>query len=194
MSPAATKEAASLLAQAARGDTSAAAEFLPLVYDDLRKLAARYLRRERRGHTLEPTALVNEAYVHLVRKKHVDWRSRTHFFAVAAREMRHVLVDHARRRSAGKRGGGLQRVPLASTIVDPRENRAIDLIDLAEALEKLSELDPRASAVFELRFFGGLTASRVASELGVSQRVVEEDWRTARAWLRRALRPRSGSG
>ncbi len=162
---------------------------MPLVYDELRSLARRYMRSERREHTLQPTALVHEAYLRLVDRPRVDWRGRTHFFAVGARVMRHLLIDHARGRGRKKRGGGRYRVTLTDwraaggeAGLDPGE-----LLDLDAALEKLARVDEREARVVELRFFAGLTVAEVAHALGVSKRTVEQDWTHARAWLRREL-------
>ncbi len=166
-----------------------AEELLPLVYERLRSLARRMIARERPGHTLQPTALVHEAYLKLVDQSRVDWRGRTHFFAVGARAMRRLLVDHARGRHRAKRGGGWARVTLAEGIPSFGEGGldADQLLDLDEALTRLAVLDAREAEVVELRFFGGLTVPEVAHLLGVSQRTVEGDWTHARAWLRREL-------
>jgi RNA polymerase sigma factor (TIGR02999 family) len=164
-------------------------ELLPLVYDELRLLAKRYLSRERPGHTLQATALVHEAYLRLVDQTRVDWQGRTHFFAVGARVMRNLLIDHARARGRVKRGGDLRRVTLAEGLTpsargdfDPEQ-----LLALEESLERLARLDERQARVVELRFFGGLTVPEVAHLLGVSRRTVEGDWTHARAWLKREL-------
>jgi RNA polymerase sigma-70 factor (ECF subfamily) len=171
------------------GDKPSAEELLPIVYDELRRLAARYLSGERPGHTLQPTALVHEAYIKLVDMTRVDWQGRTHFFAVGARVMRNLLIDHARGRGRAKRGGKLQRVTLAGN-VQPFGGAELDLDRLLvvdEALQRLAELDERQARVVELRFFGGLTVPEVSQLLGVSQRTVEGDWTHARAWLLREL-------
>jgi RNA polymerase sigma factor (TIGR02999 family) len=170
-------------------DRASAEELLPLVYDELRQLARRYLNRERPGHTLQPTALVHEAYIKLVDQSRVDWQGRTHFFAVGARVMRNLLIDHARAKGRAKRGGGRHRVTLAEGMT-PFASGELDvdqLLAVNEGLERLAELDPRQAKVVELRFFGGLTVPEVALVLGVSQRTVEGDWTHARAWLRREL-------
>ncbi len=179
-----------LLSEAVEGSTSALDRLAPIVYHDLRERAARYLKRERPGHTLQPTALVNEVYVRLVNQKEVDWKGRTHFLAVASRAMRRILTDHARGKGRAKRGGGFRRVTLDG-IAGPGESREIDLVDLDQALERFAALDPRASRVVELRFFGGLSDDEAARALGVSPRTVRGDWATARAWLGRALRGRT---
>jgi RNA polymerase sigma factor (TIGR02999 family) len=160
---------------------------LPLVYDELRALAGHYLAGERPGHTLQPTALVHEAFVRLAQQSRVDWQGRTHFLAVGAQAMRRILIDHARGRGRERRGGAARRVPLEG--LDPAAPvPAADLLALGEALERLAALDPRQARVVELRCLGGLSMDEVAAELGVSKRTVEGDWKMARAWLRRALR------
>ena len=158
-------------------------------------LARAYLGRERPGHTLQPTALVNEAYIKLVDQTQVDWQGRTHFFAVGARVMRNLLIDHARGRGRAKRGGAWHRVTLAESLTPfTRGELDVDqLLALNEALERLAELDERQGRVVELRFFGGLTVPEVATVLGVSTRTVEGDWTHARAWLRRELSRGAGS-
>jgi len=159
------------------------------VYAELRKLAASYLARERPGHTLQATALANEAYLRLIEQSRVAWRGRTHFFAVAAQAMRRVLVDHARSRLREKRGGGLERVTFVEDISPAlgTEYNLEELIALDEALTKLAELDPRQARLVEQRFFGGLSVEEAAAELGVSTRTAEGDWLHAKAWLNRAL-------
>lgn len=173
------------------GDRRAKAdELFHEVYGDLRRLARRMMLRERPGHTLEPTGLVHEAYMKLVDQSRVDWRGQTHFFAVGARVMRRLLVDHARQRAALKRAGDRQRVTLSDSLglADRRGGLSFeDLLTLDSALNRLGELDPRAADVVELRFFGGLSSAEVAEVQGVSQRTVEGDWAHARAWLRREL-------
>jgi RNA polymerase sigma factor (TIGR02999 family) len=175
-----------LLEQMADGDAEAAESLMPLVYDRLRLLAKKLLAQESPSHTLQPTALVNEAYLRMVGQTQVDWKGKTHFFAIGARMMRRILVDHARRRLSKKRGSGGHRIELAEDLcVSHRNNEDIMAID--QALEKLSALDPRQAQVVELRFFGGLTVDEVAEVLGVSKRTVESDWTMLRAWLRREL-------
>jgi len=169
---------------------SAPDDLLPVVYDELRRLAARYLRGQRGGHTLQPTALVHEAYLRMAKGGALPLDDRTHFFALAARAMRQVLVDHARRRAAVKRGGDPERVTLDDTLEIGRggeEKRRLDLLALNEALERLS---PRQCRVVELRYFAGLTIAEAAESLGVGTRTVEDDWALARAWLQRRLRRR----
>jgi len=170
-----------------RGDSSALDTVAQIVDRELRRLAASYLRRERPGHTLQPTALVNEAFLRLMGQgDHVDWESRSHFIAIAARHMRQILVDHARRRGAGKRGAGATMVSLddAPASTDPP---SADLLALDEALEKLAEADPRKARAMELKYFGGLEMAEIATVLDVSIKTVEKDVRMAGAWLRAAL-------
>ena len=176
----------SVLEAADRGEAIRADELLPLVYDDLRSLARRYLARENAGHTLQPTALVHEAWVRLVDQSRVQWKGRTHFFAIGAQAMRRVLVDHARGRLRDKRGGGRPRVELREDVALASE-RDEDVLAVDEALEKLARLDERQARIVELRFFGGLSVEEVAEVLGVSKRTVEAEWTMLRAWLRREL-------
>lgn len=164
------------------GDASAEADLLPLIYDDLRMRAARYLRQERHNHTLQPTALVNEAYLRLADQRHVDWQDRAHFFAIAAKMMRRVLLDSARKHKSEKRGGG-QAVVSLEVLEDLPALALPDLLPLDEALNGLAKLDPERAQVVELRFFGGLTVEETAAVLGCSTATVVRQWRTARAWL-----------
>jgi RNA polymerase sigma factor (TIGR02999 family) len=166
---------------------------VPALYGELRALAGKLLQEERRGHTLEPTALVHEAYLRLAGAKDLGCESREQFLAWAARVMRQVLVSHARARKRQKRGGGAQRVPLDEVLVRFEES-ASDLESLDEALDDLARLDPRKSRMVELRFFGGLTNEEVATVLGISRATVERDWRFVRAWLRARLGGGEGSG
>jgi RNA polymerase sigma factor (TIGR02999 family) len=170
----------------AAGDASPVERLFPLVYDALRKLAGRYLKAEKAGHTLSPTALVHEAYLKLVDQRHVRWHGRTHFFAVGAQVMRRILVDHARHKHRLKRGGERARIRLEEHIALSPE-RDEDLLAVDEALGKLAQVDPRQAAIVELRFFGGLSVAEVAEVLGVSKRTVEGEWTMVRAWLRREL-------
>lgn len=176
-----------LLNKAGDGDESAVNRLMPLVYDELRALAESCLQSERPDHTLQATALVNEAYLRLVKQEEVEWKNRSHFFAVAAQAIRRILVDHARTHGRAKRGGGRQRVKLDEDIA-VREERELDLVALDEAMEKLAALNERQARIVELRFFGGLGLKEVAEFLGVSPRTVDGDWSMARAWLRRELR------
>jgi RNA polymerase sigma factor (TIGR02999 family) len=168
------------------GDQQALDELTPLVYEELRNRAARYLRRERPGHTLQTTALIHEAYLRLVDARDVHWQSRAHFFAIAANLMRRILVDHARRRDAGKRGGLQVRLPLDDALAAADETD-VDLLAVDEALDRLVAFDPQQARVVELRFFSGLTVDETAAVLGVSPKTVKRDWSVARAWLRREI-------
>ena len=168
------------------GDEQALDRLIPLVYDELRQQAARYLRRERNGHTLNTTALVNEAYLRLVQAKEVRWQGRAHFFAIAANLMRRILVDHARRRDAEKRGGSNIRLTLDETIALAKESD-VDLLAIDEALDKLATIDEMQARIVELRFFSGLSVEETAAALGVSPKTVKRDWSVARAWLRREI-------
>ena len=170
------------------GDEHALEMLMPVVYDDLRRQAARYLRRERPGHTLQTTGLIHEAFLRLVNQRRVRWQNRAHFFAIAAQLMRRILVDHARGRAAGKRGGSQIRMPLDEEVAANKE-RNIDLVELDEALTRLAALDERQSRIVELRFFSGLTVDETAEVLGVSAGTVKNDWSMAKAWLRREMRP-----
>lgn len=167
------------------GDRQALDKLTPIVYEELRRLARHYMRGERPGHSLQTTALVNEAYLRLVDYQRMQWQNRAHFFAVSAQAMRRILVDHARRRNL-KRGRGLQRVSLDDTAVVATEREA-DLVKLDDALRALAETDPRKARVVELRFFGGLSVEEVAEVLKVSPVTVMRDWSTARAWLYREM-------
>jgi RNA polymerase sigma-70 factor (ECF subfamily) len=177
--------------EGARRPASAETLF-PVVYNELRRLARGYMSRERSGHTLQPTALVHEAYLKLVDQTRADWRGRTHFFAVGARVMQRLLVDHARERGAHKRGAGWRRVTLAGAFGSAPDGLGPErLLDLNAALERLAALDEREARVVTLRYFGGLTVEQVAEVLGVSRRTVDSDWRHAQAWLKHEL---SGQG
>jgi RNA polymerase sigma-70 factor (ECF subfamily) len=175
-----------ILERISRGDEEAVDLLVPLVYDELRGLARRYLARELPGHTLQPTALVHEAFLRLAGASEIPWQDRAHFVGVAARAMRQVLVSHAVRRKAAKRGGGWTRIPLDDAVA-LFESPSIDIVALDRALEELSAVDPRQCRVVELRFFGGLTVAEVAKVLRVSPRTVEREWTFARAWLRRKI-------
>jgi RNA polymerase sigma-70 factor, ECF subfamily len=165
------------------GNRGASEQLFALVYDDFRKLAGMYLKRERAGHTLQPTALVHEAYLKLIDQTRVEWHGKTHFFAVGAQAMRRILVDHARRRNRLKHGGGRYRICLNEGLaLSPQKDE--DLLAVDEALQKLTTVDPRQATIVELRFFGGLSVEEVAEVLGVSKRTVEKEWTMVRAWLR----------
>ena len=165
------------------GDREAEERLISQVYAELKHLAGNYLRQERGSHTLEPTALVHEAYLRLMRQTRVPWQGRTHFFATASRVMRHILVDHARARAAARRGGVQQQLTLDELMITFR-NRSIDVLGLDEALKRLTTFDARQGRIVELHFFGGLTFEEIAFILRVSERTVKRDWGMARAWLR----------
>lgn len=178
-----------LLAQADAGDPAASAQLMEVVYDELRRLAASYLRQQNSDHTLQPTALVHEAFLKLVDQTGAGgagYRGRSHFFATAARAMRQILIDHARAKNADKRGGAWQRLTLDEGLM-PSGWSTVDMVALDDALKALAELDERQARMVEMRFFGGLSVDEVAVVLGISKSTVEEDWRMARAWLSRRL-------
>lgn len=177
-----------LLLQWNEGRHGVLEQLMPVVEAELRKLAAGYMKGERADHTLQPTALVNELYLRLVDRKRVSWTCRTHFFAFAATTMRRILTDHARARSADKRGGAETTLSLDEAVGLP-ETRDVEVVALDDALDDLAKLDPRQSRVVELRFYVGLKLDEIAVVLGVSAATVHRDWITARAWLHRRLRP-----
>ena len=174
-----------LLKEWSDGDQSAFDELTPLVYEELRQQAARYLRRERAGHTLQTTALIHEAYLRLVDAKDVHWQSRAHFFAIAANLMRRILVDHARKRDAEKRGG--TQILLTLNDVFAAQETDVDLLAIDEALDRLAKIDAQQAQIVELRFFSGLTVEETAAALSISPKTVKRDWSVARAWLRREI-------
>jgi RNA polymerase sigma factor (TIGR02999 family) len=175
-----------LLLEWGDGDERARDEMLPLVYNELRRLAVAYMLHERRHHTLRPTELVHEAYLRLVDQRQVVWKNRAQFVGLAAVMMRRILVNHARERAAAKRGGGVQKIPLSA--VDPADATPdVEVIALHEALERLAAIDTRKSRIVELKFFGGLTTSEIADVLELSPATVERDWSFARAWLYNAV-------
>jgi RNA polymerase sigma factor (TIGR02999 family) len=181
-------EVTALLVSWREGDRSALERLIPIVYSDLRRIAARYMRSQQEGHTLQTTALVHEVYLRLTRERERTWENRAHFFGVAANIMRNLLVDHARAAARGKRGGGAMEIRLdnaSATLssVDPE-----DLLALDDALRRLADLDPRASRIVELRYFVGLTNEEIAEVIAVSEKTVKRDWSTAKAWLRAELR------
>ena len=182
-------EVTRLLRDWSGGDAGAAERLMPLVYEELRRLARSYLRRERSDHTLQPTALVNEAYLKLVDQSRVSWQDRHHFFGIAAQMMRRVLIDHARAHAAEKRGGPQGKVSLEEANV-PTGERAMELVELDDALQRLAEVFPRKGKVVELRFFGGLSVEETAEVLGISAETVMRDWKFAKSWLLRALSDR----
>ena len=175
-----------LLIEWGQGDKAALDRLTPLVYDEIRRIAHRYVQREREGQTLQTTALVNEAYLRLAGSANIDWQNRAHFYAVTAQVMRRILIDHARRRQYVKHGGETERVPFEVAISEVglmSQPRAAELLALDEALDELARLDPRKSRVVELRYFGGLSLEETAKVLEVSLMTVRRDWRAAKAWL-----------
>jgi RNA polymerase sigma factor (TIGR02999 family) len=182
------KSITQLLIEWRDGDETALNRLIPLVYEELRRLAHHYMRQERPGHTLQTTALVNEAYLRLVAHKGMRWQNRAHFYAVAAQGMRRILVDHARSRNCAKRGGGVNIVELeeAATIV---QRQASELIALDDALSELSAFDPRKSQIVEMRYFGGMSVEETAEVLGISSATVNREWKTAKARLLQTMSP-----
>jgi RNA polymerase sigma-70 factor, ECF subfamily len=181
-----------LLKELSTGNQDVLAELIPLVYDELRRLAAYHLRQERSNHTLQATALVHEAYLRLVDQRHVDWKNRSHFFGVAAHLMRRILLMHARRIHAAKRGGSAARISLDEAVVFTREHSA-ELVAIDELLNRLAALDPQQARVVELRFFAGLSVEETADLMGVSAATVKRDWAMAKAWLAREMGARRSS-
>jgi RNA polymerase sigma factor (TIGR02999 family) len=181
-----TQQVTRLLRDWSNGDQSALEQLTPLVYSELRRLAARYLRKERSDHTLQSTALVHEAFIRLVDQRDVKWQNRAHFFGVAAQMIRRILVDHARGRQASKRGSGAPRLSLDEALATP-ERKDLDLIALDDALNSLGKIDPQQARIVELRFFTGLTVEETAEVLGISPATVKRDWVTAKAWLYRDI-------
>ncbi len=182
-----------LLAEWSAGNQAALDQLLPLVYDELRHLASRYMRRERSDHLLQTTALVHEAYLRLVNQREAHWETRAQFFAMAAQVMRHILVDHARGVHRAKRGNGTVPLRISDVAVLSAE-RAEEVIAINSALDNLTELDPRKSRVFELRYFGGMSVEEAAEALRISPATVARDWRMAKAWLRREIAPELENG
>jgi RNA polymerase sigma-70 factor (ECF subfamily) len=180
-----------LLSELTRGNQQAAEKLVPLVYDELKRLARSYMRRERPDHTLQATALAHEAYLKLVRQEAVNWQSRSHFFGIAAQLMRRILIDHARGHLRVKRGGGKEVLPLNEALAFSPEHSE-ELVRLDEALNRLATLDARQSRIVELRFFGGLTVEETAEFLGISPKTVKRDWSVAKAWLHGELRQTDG--
>jgi RNA polymerase sigma factor (TIGR02999 family) len=179
-------EVTDLLLELKRGNKEAEGLLIPLVYKELRRIAAKYIRRESPGHSLQATALVHEAYIRLIDIREVDWQSRSHFFAVSATLMRRILVDHARASRARKRGNGWDAVSLNEAIL-PSPERAPEILALDEALNKLASFDERQSKIVELRFFAGMSEDEAGNVLGISARTVKRDWRIAKAWLFKEL-------
>jgi RNA polymerase sigma factor (TIGR02999 family) len=176
-----------LLVDWSHGDQTALEKLMPLVYSELRRLAANYLRRERPGHTLQPTALVNEAYLRLIDQRNAKWQNRAQFFGVASKLMRRILFDHARAHQAAKRGGSNQQRLSITSAEQLGRQPGIDLLTLHEALEELATVDHQQERIVELRFFGGLSIKETGEVLGIGHATVERDWKMARAWLRRKL-------
>ncbi|HYK90022.1 MAG TPA: sigma-70 family RNA polymerase sigma factor [Acidobacteriota bacterium] len=180
-----------LLADCVKGDKSALDRLMPVVYGDLRRLAHRYMRGERPGHTLQTTALINETYLRLVGYRKMQWQDRVHFFAVAAQQMRRILVDSARSRRDAKHGGGVQKLSLDEAVAVSKEKMG-EVIAVDDALKELAALDPRKSQIVELRYFGGLDIEEIAEALRISPTTVQRQWRVAKAWLRRAIHETGG--
>jgi RNA polymerase sigma factor (TIGR02999 family) len=186
MSESSTQPVTELLLAWRNGNPRALDELMPLVYEDLRRLAKRYMRGQRAGHSLQTTALVNEAYLRLIDSSRVNWRDRTHFYAISAQLIRRVLIDFARAKNSLKRGGELIKVTLDERVSTPFEKEA-DLIALDDALQNLAKMNSRQSQIVELRYFGGLSEEEIAETLDISVRTVRRDWSVARAWLYREL-------
>ena len=176
------QEITQLLLSWSKGDKAALDQLVPLVYPELRRLAQRYMRRENSAHTLQTSALINEAYLRIVDQQEVEWQDRAHFFAVAAQVMRHILIDHARRHRYAKRGAGARHVPLDETAIISQE-RATEFLALDDALTRLATIDARKSQIVELRFFGGLTVEEIAEVMKLSPITIKREWRSAKAWL-----------
>ena len=187
MTATSSAEVTRLLKNWGNGDREALDKLVPLVYSELRRLSHHYLGRQRRGHTLQTTALINEAFVRLIDQKGVRWQNRAHFFGIAARTMRNILVDHARRHQARKRGGGGREVVFNEEVTVVNEQKDLDVQTLDDALTSLSAIDPDLSRLVELRFFGGLTVRETAEVLGVSPATVKRGWSTAKIWLHREI-------
>jgi len=182
MSEAQTHEVTQLLVDWSNGDQSALDKLMPLIDAELRRLAHRYMSRERAGHTLQTTALVNEAFLRLVNRKNLQWQNRAHFFGIAANLMRTILVDHARAHASAKRGGGARKLELDEELVISQQ-KATEVLALDETLKQLALIDPQQSRIVELRFFGGLTVEEAAEVLHVSPATIKREWSTAKAWL-----------
>jgi len=182
-----SKEITLMLQQWGGGKQEALDALLPLVYEELRRQASRYLRRERAGHTLQTTALIHEAYLKLIDQRTVNWQNRAHFFGIAAQAMRRILVDYARGKHRAKRGGSGEDLPLEAAALIVSQERKIDLVALDEALERLAEFDARQARIVELRYFSGLTIEETAEVLRISPATVKSDWNVAKAWLRHEI-------
>jgi RNA polymerase sigma factor (TIGR02999 family) len=186
MTPTSPDEVTQLLLDWGGGDKAAIDKLMPLVYEELRRLARHYMRRERAGHTLQTTAIVNEAYLHLINQRDVQWQNRAHFFGIASHLMRRILASYARSRHYAKRGGGARQVSLDEAMI-VSEERVAEMVALDDALNALAEIDERKSRIVEMRFFGGLSIEETAEVLGVSAGTVMRDWTLAKAWLRREI-------
>ncbi len=191
--PPSTHRVTRLLAAWREGDSAATEELMAAVYEELRRIARGYLHRERGGHTLQPTALVHEAYLQLADDTQIHWRNRAHFYGIAARIMRRILVDHARAHAAAKRGGDAEKLPL-DAVGEIAAPGGVDYLALDDALQRLVQVGPRLSEIVELKFFGGLTAREIAEFLQVSERTVLGDWKFARSWLKREMETGSNPG
>ncbi|MDQ3747741.1 MAG: sigma-70 family RNA polymerase sigma factor [Acidobacteriota bacterium] len=176
-----------LLNQWSNGDAEVIDDLMPLVYVELRRQASGYLRRERSNHTLQPTALINEAYLKLIDQRDVKWQNRAHFFAIAAQAMRRILVDYARERHREKRGGAAENLPLDEALTIVSQEKSVDLVALDEALNKLAKFDERQAKVVELRYFSGLSIDETAEVLNVSNVTIRRDWNMAKAWLHQEI-------
>lgn len=173
------------------GRTEVAEALLPLIYDELHRRAAAYMRRERRNHTLQPTALVHEAYLKLIGQRNDNWNDRQHFFAIASQVMRRILVDHARSRNRHKRGGSQEDLPLEEALLAGAEEANVDLLALDEAMSRLAKFDPQQERLVELRYFGGMSLEEAAKALGISRATAARDWQVAKAWLHREMTRRN---
>src|SRR5918997_3144335 len=171
-----------LLVDWSNGDQTALDKLMPVVYDELRRLASNYLRRERATHTLQPTALVNEAYLKLIDQRNAKWQNRAHFFGISAQLMRRILVDHARQHQAVKRGGSVQQRISITSVEKFAKQPEVDLLALNEALDELAKMDPQQGRIVEMKFFGGLSIEEIAEVLSIGHATVERDWKMARAW------------
>jgi RNA polymerase sigma factor (TIGR02999 family) len=180
--PQSSGEVTRLLGQFSQGRSEAASELAPLIYEELHRLASAFMRRERPGHTLQATALVNEAFMRLLGQQHVEWRNRAHFFGIAATMMRRILASYARQHHAAKRGGAGHKVTLDEGMLIS-EDRLADVLAVDEALERLAAIDPQQSRLVELRFFAGLSVEEIAEVMGISTPTVKREWRSAKAWL-----------
>jgi RNA polymerase sigma factor (TIGR02999 family) len=182
-----------LLQKVKQGQTEAADELVRLVYQELRRIAAAYLWKERPGHSLQPTALINEAWIRLADQTQVDWRDRTHFFGVAAQMMRRILVDHARAHRADKRGGGATVLSLDIVEIEATPQKLEEILAIDEVLSRLAQVDPQQEQIVEMHYFAGMTIEETAAALGISSRTVDREWALASAWLRRELNRKGGA-